>query len=162
MRCWAVGDAAFQKKCLGRMSEVARAGRTVLFVSHNIAVVTTLCSRGLYLENGSLKSAGPIEEIANQYLQDALPRETGMVDFVAARRAAAERSFSRILRWVQRTRRVRWCVGAETRIRFKYEAAKADLAAHFVVNIFDRQQVRVLCLDSKTAGEFAAHFSKTK
>ena len=54
----AVGDAAFQKKCLGRMNEVARAGRTVLFVSHNMSAVTALCTRGLYLEHGRLKAAG--------------------------------------------------------------------------------------------------------
>src|SRR5260221_4521899 len=63
----AVGDAAFQKKCLGRMSEVARAGRTVLFVSHNMSAVTALCQRGLYLENGRLKAAGPMEDIARAY-----------------------------------------------------------------------------------------------
>jgi lipopolysaccharide transport system ATP-binding protein len=45
----AVGDVAFQKKCLGKMGDVAKAGRTVLFVSHNMAVIQTLCSRGICL-----------------------------------------------------------------------------------------------------------------
>src|SRR5207248_3325201 len=48
----AVGDAAFQKKCLGRMSEVARDGRTVLFVSHNMAAVSALCTQALVLREG--------------------------------------------------------------------------------------------------------------
>src|SRR5947199_3855201 len=48
----AVGDAAFQKKCLGKMGEVSRQGRTVLFVSHNMGAVSTLCRRALLMENG--------------------------------------------------------------------------------------------------------------
>ncbi len=50
----AVGDAAFQKKCLGKMQDVARGGRTVLFVSHNMAAVRALCNRALFLKNGNL------------------------------------------------------------------------------------------------------------
>jgi len=50
----AVGDAAFQKKCLGKMSEVAKGGRTVLFVSHNMAAVENLCTRGIVLEHGRM------------------------------------------------------------------------------------------------------------
>src|SRR3989475_12019016 len=50
----AVGDTEFQKKCLGRMDTVAREGRTVLFVSHNMAVIQRLCTRGLFLGSGRL------------------------------------------------------------------------------------------------------------
>jgi lipopolysaccharide transport system ATP-binding protein len=50
----AVGDAQFQKKCLGKMGDVAKEGRTVLFVSHNMQAVTSLCSRGIQLETGKL------------------------------------------------------------------------------------------------------------
>lgn len=58
----AVGDAAFQKKCLGKMSEVAKGGRTVLFVSHNMAAVGALCSAGCLLNAGRVSFAGPIDE----------------------------------------------------------------------------------------------------
>src|SRR5439155_26908896 len=51
----AVGDAEFQKKCLGKMQDVATGGRTVLFVSHNMAAVEKLCGRGIYLTRGSIK-----------------------------------------------------------------------------------------------------------
>src|ERR1700712_3910782 len=55
----AVGDAEFQQKALGKMSDVAaEGGRTVLFVSHNIGAITSLCSRGLYLKSGEIKAAG--------------------------------------------------------------------------------------------------------
>jgi homopolymeric O-antigen transport system ATP-binding protein len=65
----AVGDVEFQKKCLGKMSEVASGGRTVLFVSHNLAAIETLCPRSLYLSSGALIAKAPSEEVAALYLE---------------------------------------------------------------------------------------------
>ena len=64
----AVGDAEFQKKCLGKMGDVADEGRTVLFVSHNMGAIQTLCKTGLCLENGGIKSMGDIETVVEEYL----------------------------------------------------------------------------------------------
>jgi lipopolysaccharide transport system ATP-binding protein len=66
----AVGDASFQKKCLGRMDEVAKGGRTVLFVSHNMAAIMGLCSFGIMLNNGRLAKVGSMENIAAAYNND--------------------------------------------------------------------------------------------
>ena len=67
----AVGDAEFQKKAIGKMKDVSQGeGRTVLFVSHNMASVRTLCHSGVLLENGSVKSIGGINKIVEEYLQD--------------------------------------------------------------------------------------------
>lgn len=63
----AVGDAEFQKKCLGKMEEVGREGRTVLFVSHNMAAVQSLCNRGILLGKGAVSSVGPVEEVIRSY-----------------------------------------------------------------------------------------------
>src|SRR5687767_4329824 len=63
----AVGDAAFQKKCLGKMDSVAKAGRTVLFVSHDISAIRQLCNRGILLHKGSLQCLGPIDEVIDAY-----------------------------------------------------------------------------------------------
>ena len=65
----AVGDAAFQKKCLGKMSDVAKHGRTILFVSHNTAALLNLCDRGLLLEKGGLVEDGAIEPVIQKYLK---------------------------------------------------------------------------------------------
>lgn len=66
----AVGDAEFQKKCLGKMNDVARnEGRTVLFVSHNMAAVSQLCSSAIMLIQGQLAHAGSSEEVVNEYLR---------------------------------------------------------------------------------------------
>jgi lipopolysaccharide transport system ATP-binding protein len=70
----AVGDAAFQKKCLGKMSNVAQEGRTVLFVSHNMAAVRSLCTRGLLMEEGRIAANGNIERVLYQYTQ-SIPRQ---------------------------------------------------------------------------------------
>ena len=64
----AVGDAAFQKKCLGKMGEVARAGRTVLFVSHNMGAVKSLCTSGLCVEGGRVSEMMPVEDAVERYL----------------------------------------------------------------------------------------------
>jgi len=64
----AVGDQAFQKKCLGKMDEVARGGRTILFVSHNMAVMRQLCNKGLLLDKGRVLKSGTISEVVDTYL----------------------------------------------------------------------------------------------
>ncbi|MFO0697767.1 MAG: ABC transporter ATP-binding protein [Nitrospira sp.] len=68
----AVGDAAFQKKCLGKMEGVAREGRTIFFVSHNMPAVTRLCERGILLEEGKLCRDGRSHEVVNAYLHSEL------------------------------------------------------------------------------------------
>lgn len=67
----AVGDADFQKKCLGKMNDVSKGeGRTVLFVSHNMAAVKSLCNKGILLENGNLTFNGNSDDCINSYLKD--------------------------------------------------------------------------------------------
>jgi lipopolysaccharide transport system ATP-binding protein len=64
----AVGDAEFQTKCLGKMSEVAQGGRTVLFVSHNMAAINRLCGRAILLEDGRIKKDGEAWSVSAKYL----------------------------------------------------------------------------------------------
>jgi lipopolysaccharide transport system ATP-binding protein len=63
----AVGDMAFRKKCLGKMGEVARCGRTVLFVSHNMSAVRALCTKAAYLDQGRLAHFGSVDEAVRLY-----------------------------------------------------------------------------------------------
>lgn len=69
----AVGDAAFRKKCLGKMGEVADTGRTVLFVSHNMEAIERLCERCLWLDGGRLVDNGATREVVPRYLSQASP-----------------------------------------------------------------------------------------
>jgi lipopolysaccharide transport system ATP-binding protein len=69
----AVGDAEFQRKCIGRMDQISREGRTVLFVSHNMGAVTTLCPSTIWLENGSVYRHGTTRAVVAEYLSDRMP-----------------------------------------------------------------------------------------
>jgi lipopolysaccharide transport system ATP-binding protein len=65
----AVGDAAFQKKCLGKMGEVAKEGRTVIFVSHNMTAIRSLCQRAIWLHNGEIVESGETGRVILNYIQ---------------------------------------------------------------------------------------------
>lgn len=66
----AVGDSEFQKKCLGKMDDIAKQGRTVLFVSHNMAAVQSLCVSGILLSSGKISNADSIQKVVREYLAD--------------------------------------------------------------------------------------------
>jgi lipopolysaccharide transport system ATP-binding protein len=68
----AVGDAAFQNKCLGKMSDVARQGRTVLFVSHNMGAITQLCPKAILLQSGRVELFDQSDRVVARYLVDAV------------------------------------------------------------------------------------------
>ena len=69
----AVGDMAFQKKCLGKMGEVASGGRTIVFVSHQLNQIRRLCEKAIWLDQGKIFQAGPTPEVAGAY-EAASPR----------------------------------------------------------------------------------------
>ena len=72
----AVGDAAFQKKCLGKMSDVTRQGRTVVFVSHNMVAMRALCERVIWLQDGRIREQGDADRIISNYLRTSLANAT--------------------------------------------------------------------------------------
>jgi lipopolysaccharide transport system ATP-binding protein len=76
----AVGDAAFQKKCLGKMNDVAKQGRTVLFVSHNMGIIDTLCNNAYWMEKGTVKKHGNAHSVVQQYLSETMTRATATMD----------------------------------------------------------------------------------
>jgi len=82
----AVGDAAFQKKCLGKMGEVGKSGRTVLFVSHNMDALLRLCPKALYIASGKLQMVGNTQDVIKNYL-DIGGFNKGEIDLRKAPRA---------------------------------------------------------------------------
>ena len=84
----AVGDTQFQKRCLGKMGEVAKGGRTVLFVSHNLTALRNLCTQGLYLEDGRLSLHGPVSDVLGKYTSHGT-RTRGAVDLAPSSVPAA-------------------------------------------------------------------------
>ncbi|MBE9258870.1 ABC transporter ATP-binding protein [Dolichospermum sp. LEGE 00246] len=77
----AVGDAQFQKKCLGKMEDVGKEGRTVFFVSHNMGAVRRLCSRAIWLEKGQVKASGNSSKLCDDYLAHGSLSNSGVITF---------------------------------------------------------------------------------
>ncbi|HEX9012865.1 MAG TPA: ABC transporter ATP-binding protein [Anaerolineaceae bacterium] len=86
----AVGDAAFQKKCLGKMGEVASSGRTVLFVSHNMAAVQQLTRTSILLDHGTVTAQGPSMEVIQKYLDTVTNRSSNVYNLEGAPRRYSE------------------------------------------------------------------------
>ena len=91
----AVGDAEFQKKCLAKMGDVASEGRTVLFVSHNMAAVNQLCSRAMLLRQGGIDRSGEVQPITNAYLSEGVSHEASVdLEQLQARRGTGALRFT--------------------------------------------------------------------
>ena len=98
----AVGDAAFQRKVLGKMQDVARGGRTVLFVSHNLAAISQLCTRAIWLHDGSIRADGVPEQVIHDYLTHTTRHEFER-RWPAAQAPGDERVRLRMVRCVQQS-----------------------------------------------------------
>jgi lipopolysaccharide transport system ATP-binding protein len=132
----AVGDAEFQKKCLGKMQNVAKEGRTVLFVSHNMAAARTLCSRGLFLKSGNLLLDGQINKTIETYLGEGADTvgEIAWDNPVTAPRDEAMRLVAvRIRSEGKVTSSVN--INQAVEIEIDYETLEADLFASVSVHI---------------------------
>ena len=71
----AVGDVAFQRKCLGKMQDVSRGGRSVVFVTHNMMAASALCHSGVLIDGGRVREIGPMQDVIKSYLSEVAPSE---------------------------------------------------------------------------------------
>jgi lipopolysaccharide transport system ATP-binding protein len=125
----AVGDAQFQKKCLGKMSDVAGEGRTVLFVSHNMTAVNNLCGRGILLESGSIKGDLSAQEAIQLYHQSYTQflSTTSLRDFTS-RMGTGELRFTEVeYRDVDGNPTIGAVCGETVQIALKYERKERSL-----------------------------------
>ncbi len=145
----AVGDAEFQRKCLGKMSEVSRAGRTVLFVSHNMNAVLNLCTRAMLLEDGSIACAGAVPDVVDAYLRN----RRGHDGFVADERGREGDGRARIVDFEVRPFPPR--TGEPTELVFTVERRDPSLGAlpiELGVGLETMQGSRVLEMYSRNMG----------
>ena len=84
----AVGDADFQRRCMGKMNEVERSGRTVLFVSHNLDAIARLCATSVWLDKGRVRRIGPSEQVIGDYMHSSAPHANGVTFEPNASRSA--------------------------------------------------------------------------
>jgi len=94
----AVGDAVFQKKCISAMQDLRGGGRTVLFVSHNMAAVENLCSRGIWIAEGRVRLDGPTHRVIEAYMESFASADAASSDLtsVGARRGSGEARYTKV------------------------------------------------------------------
>jgi lipopolysaccharide transport system ATP-binding protein len=133
----AVGDAAFQKKCLGKMGDVAQEGRTVLFVSHNVAAIVALCQKAILLDSGAIIGKGASKKIVDQYLQgQERIRNVSLAERSDRKGNQALRFTAFELRDSQGIAADRAFSGEEINLAFKYQARKGSLKnVHVAIGI---------------------------
>ena len=150
----AVGDAAFQKKCLGKMGDVTHEGRTVLFVSHNMAAILSLCSEAIWLDTGKILHHGSTKETIELYMQSAVSEKDiplierkdrgGNGDVLLTSISvenASVRENDKIIRCTDRLR-----------IQVGYRAKKNLRSPRFLISINDHTNASIYFLDSDVPG----------
>ncbi|MBI3912600.1 MAG: ABC transporter ATP-binding protein [Chloroflexi bacterium] len=161
----AVGDAQFQKKCLGKIGEVAKTGRTVLFVSHNMAAVQNLCESGIVLDTGRIVFAGPIEPAIRFYLEEktAAPREAELRD-------RRDRTGTQTLRFTEvrilgtdGNELATVLSGQDIVVRFYYESQQElnNANVNIAFNLYNPQGVVITNLNSKDVGRLRLPIAKS-
>lgn len=139
-----VGDAIFQKKCLGKLGSLAGEGRTVLFVSHNMPAVNRLCTRALLLDHGTAVEDGPVGEITSRYLQSgqSAPAEKQWPDGDSAPQSSAVRLVSVRVRDRQGQTRNRVDIREEVGVEIEYDV-KAAAVLTPGIHVYDSQDAYV-------------------
>jgi lipopolysaccharide transport system ATP-binding protein len=148
----AVGDATFQKKCLGKMGDVARQGRTVLVVSHNMASILSLCQRAVMLKYGTVERIGPVQETVHAYLEGSKPEEVvalsdrhdregdGSVRYESI--AVENADGGSIIR-----------TGSRCKLTVRYKSTKPLRNVRFLLTIYDLTHVSLFQLDTEATGD---------
>jgi lipopolysaccharide transport system ATP-binding protein len=153
----AVGDAAFQRKCLGKMGDVTRAGRTVLFVSHNMAAVEHLCERAMLVQGGQLAATGPTSIVVSQYLSsfDAGRSSRDLADPAVPRRGTGEARFVSVAVLSVSGESVS-CVpmGQGIRVRLEVEGRTQLDGLELAVGIFSANGLRLCGFNSRDLAGF--------
>jgi len=151
----AVGDAQFQKKCLGKMGEVASEGRTVLFVSHNMAAIGALCSRAMIISEGKNSVLGPTQEIIEKYLQAVSTYSNLPLNDRKDRRGKGNIRFKEITFGGNNNRDSNvYAIGDDIYIYVKIENSyPTDVTVKLALSIRTTNEIGLISCDSELKGE---------
>jgi lipopolysaccharide transport system ATP-binding protein len=146
----AVGDAEFQKKCLGKMGDISKGeGRTVLFVSHNMAAVKSFCNRGIVLENGKISFSGNVDQSISRYLDNSEQVSFKNWDIDKAPGSDFIKLLSaRVFNPIGETS-LNHSIDNEIKIEFEYEVLKEDQLFTHGFNLFNSHNIHVLSSHDK-------------
>ena len=149
----AVGDAQFQRKCLGKMNEVASAGRTVLFVSHNLAAVQNLCGRVLLLSQGRCEASGEPMAVLNRYLEGMRDMNGAALAERKDRRGDGRLRFTSCGFAAQDGLNSTVVCGSEARLRLGYTLSGPAESIAVSIGVLSLVGQKVLCLGNDVTGE---------
>ncbi|NCF67317.1 MAG: ATP-binding cassette domain-containing protein [Chloroflexi bacterium] len=137
----AVGDAAFQKKCLGKMGDVAREGRTVLFVSHNMVAVRNLCGRTIWLQDGRIYQTGETTAVTERYLRNSLRSEIREDIQSLIAKLPADPAFRLIAVEIQQDGQIGDVVvnGRPVEVKIRYQVLKRTTGLRVYFDLLDEQ-----------------------
>ena len=162
----AVGDAAFQKKCLGKMKDVVGHGRTILFVSHNMAAIQQLCRRCILLRKGAVVADGSCSSVTSEYLTDASTGGDGWFDLKNhSARSPESKPVITELRMLNQEGNSTSTIRPQDRITFEITIDTTDAIREprVALAIEDNHGRRLMTLASYFSGEVLASFQrKTK
>ena len=155
----AVGDIAFQKKCLGKMGDVARAGRTIILVSHNMAAINALCSRCLILNAGGVEFDGPTDKATARYYAESLSIASGSDLSGRRREGSGKARFTSIsirpLDSAGRPLEVAY-PGCDLSIDIEVECISSFAPANLAIVICDSSGYRVVDTNTAQKGQFVS------
>jgi len=156
----AVGDAEFQKKAIGKMQDISRGGgRTVLFVSHNMAAVKSLCTRGIVLENGKVKFDGKIEEAINVYVTSPVKVNSKIVfDEQTIRTGTKKIQFVSLEISNQENINCReFSIGDDLQIRFKIKINSKENKSEVGIQIKDLNDMPIFHIMARDSNYMLSH-----
>lgn len=154
----AVGDLEFQKKCLAKMQNVAMGGRTVLFVSHNLSTIASLCSRAVHLEHGQCKLVGSAEQVIHAYLMELSKQPTCAITDPGRRPGSGEYRF----RYVRPSKPIFFLQEAKI---FEFEIERrggAVVSMYFMIEIRDLHGAILTQCDSRMNGTWREDFEHAR
>jgi lipopolysaccharide transport system ATP-binding protein len=147
----AVGDAAFQRKCLGRMDNMAHEGRTVLFVSHSMQAIQTLCRRAYWLNSGNIVDEGIATDVARRYLASQVPTKAFSLDDQSRRAGdGSARLVSLKVESADSDGVIR--PASQLKIVVGYRSNKVVRYPQFVISIYDQMDIGIFVLHNEFVG----------
>ena len=154
----AVGDAEFQKKALGKMKDVStKDGRTVLFVSHNMAAIQNLCSRAIYLRNGSVEYSNDTPQTINYYLKDVTRNADKRLNEINERRGNGKLKFIDIVGFNEKEEIANIFLCGERiffKINFKTLSYDIKIKGRVDIGINDHNDIRIAWLSTSMFDDF--------
>ena len=151
----AVGDVGFQRKCLGKMHDISEQGRTVLFVSHNMAAIKALCHRAILLNQGEIEADADAESVVHGYLQAGTPPSSASLEDRTDRKGNGAIRFIHIELMDAVGAPVQaWISGQRGRIRLRYKSVTASGSErlHIAVGLNDEMGTRIVLYDNEICG----------